>query len=96
MSQTNDKDSESASADGGPAFPNSWKETNEYGAEFSFVVPGMTLRDWFAGQALAGLCSNIPLKDVLEHKYTDDQLSTLASDAYLLGYQMIVERNSSF
>jgi hypothetical protein len=38
--------------DGGPAFPQaevdqSWPQ-----------APGMSLRDWFAGQALAGLCAN--------------------------------------
>ncbi len=32
--------------DGGPAFP---RDQQEWG------VPGMSLRDWFAGQALAGL-----------------------------------------
>ena len=26
-------------------------------------VPGMTLRDWFAGQALAGFCAAPDLKD---------------------------------
>ena len=35
--------------DGGPAFP--WQDG--FGR-----VSGMTLRDWFAGQALAGLCAN--------------------------------------
>lgn len=30
---------------GGPAFP-------------SQSAPGMTLRDWFAGQALAGICAD--------------------------------------
>ena len=34
--------------DGGPAFPDTWKPGQ----------PGMTLRDWFAGQALAGLCGD--------------------------------------
>lgn len=33
--------------DGGPAFP----------AE-TFDVGGMSLRDWFAGQALAGICAD--------------------------------------
>lgn len=36
--------------DGGPAFPNN----DAHGCAFS----GMTLRDYFAGQALAGLCAN--------------------------------------
>lgn len=37
--------------DGGPAFPNK--------DELGNMVPGMTLRDYFAGQALAGV-SSIP------------------------------------
>lgn len=37
--------------DGGPAFPVSFNETNEHGVQFPFVERGMSLRDWFAGQA---------------------------------------------
>jgi hypothetical protein len=36
--------------DGGPAFPNN----DAHGCAYA----GMTLRDWFAGQALAGLLAN--------------------------------------
>jgi hypothetical protein len=35
---------------GGPAFPQSENTLT--------AAPGMTLRDWFAGQALAGFCAN--------------------------------------
>jgi hypothetical protein len=38
--------------DGGPAFP------IPYGQVMSEDGKGMTLRDWFAGQALAGLLAN--------------------------------------
>lgn len=38
--------------DGGHAFPNITPDMNVDGG------PGMTLRDWFAGQALAGLCAS--------------------------------------
>jgi hypothetical protein len=34
---------------GGPAFPESCN---------GFIIPGMTLRDYFAGQALAGLMTS--------------------------------------
>jgi hypothetical protein len=37
--------------DGGPAFPS----VGEGFGNPSYSAPGMTLRDWFAGQALAGL-----------------------------------------
>lgn len=38
----------SADKDGGPAFPHE---------QFMDGAPGMSLRDWFAGQVLAGLCA---------------------------------------
>ena len=38
--------------DGGPAFPCT---INEDGGWFNADANGMTLRDWFAGQALMGL-----------------------------------------
>ena len=52
--------------DGGPAYPmhpNSW----EY---------GMTLRDWFAGQALAGMCV----------EYTDDIFNLTAASKCAYAY----------
>lgn len=39
---------------GGPAFPSDWR----FPSGESATCPGMTLRDWFAGQALAGLISS--------------------------------------
>lgn len=45
----------SASIDGGPAFPRPGIPTNW--AEGHHAHVGMTLRDWFAGQALQGLRS---------------------------------------
>ena len=40
--------------DGGPAFPH----TDDICPNGSQYYPGMTLRDWFAGQAMAGLLAN--------------------------------------
>lgn len=40
--------------DGGPAYPTHVQTTSVDGQEFSYTMQGMTLRDWFAGQALAG------------------------------------------
>lgn len=48
--------SETMSAPENPqAFPNAWEETNAHGVTFPYVERGMTLRDYFAGQALAGI-----------------------------------------
>lgn len=41
--------------DGGPAFP--VRDANRLGHTYC-VASGMTLRDWFAGHALAGLSSS--------------------------------------
>lgn len=66
---------------GGPAFPcDSMKQfpTQE----------GMTLRDWFAGQALAGIMANSKLMIVLDEKKQDP-----ASCAYQMADFMLSERN---
>lgn len=43
----------SAINDGGPAFPRDHRNAGHN---------GMSLRDWFAGQALAGMCASAPGK----------------------------------
>jgi len=40
---------------GGPAFPQTQGENNDWPGHYG--LGGMTLRDWFAGQALAGVCA---------------------------------------
>ena len=46
--------------DGGRAFPqvNYAKPADGYGVSIMEIRGGMSLRDWFAGQALAGFMSN--------------------------------------
>lgn len=66
---------------GGPAFPcDSMKQfpTQE----------GMSLRDWFAGQALAGIMANSDLMIALHDKKQDP-----ASYAYIMANFMLNERN---
>jgi hypothetical protein len=66
--------------DGGPAFPG-FSNTSGYGNVKPFIMPsgevvwqehspGMTLRDWFAGQALAGFSA-----DMKSWRFKDDQLT---------------------
>jgi hypothetical protein len=57
--------------DGGQAFPR------------SSGLPGMSLRDWFAGQALTGFAAN-----TVDDKYT----AQLAKSAYAIADAMLAER----
>jgi hypothetical protein len=61
--------------DGGPAFPVTW--------DFVDGETGMSLRDWFAGQALAGLAA----------MDADCGPAGLASDAYRLADAMLAARS---
>jgi hypothetical protein len=70
--------------DGGAAFPRTlqyFPDDTNYDEE-----TGMTLRDWFAGQALAGLAA-------AKAQITDEGAGiTWAEGAYSLADQMIAER----
>lgn len=63
--------------DGGPAFPFTWA-----GQE------GMSLRDWFAGQALPGLIGLMAVAT----KIPDDVEQVTAKAAYALADAMLKER----
>jgi hypothetical protein len=74
--------------DGGPAFPNP-PNTKNWDAVHGVYTQhgGMTLRDWFAGQALAGMCANA---DESYRPYEE-----LAKRAYLQADAMIAARVSN-
>lgn len=85
--------------DGGAAFPMAGNTSN-WDAEKGQYVPqsGMTLRDWFAGQALAGLCANPSIHQPngmsgwsLVNCHTDD----LAGYALHLADAMLASRNQT-
>jgi hypothetical protein len=66
---------------GGPAFPiQNAQFTEAYGG-----APGMTLRDWFAGQALAGYVANTEIHDT--------NAPTMARDCYAIADAFLAERN---
>lgn len=65
-----------------PAFP----RTGEGFGNPKYDAPGMTLRDWFAGQALSGIASCLSGKgDVL--------YNVIVSDAYDLADAMLAEKD---
>lgn len=68
--------------DGGPAFP---KTTGETQGGYGYVksAGGMTLRDYFAGQALAGFLADSKVVDTP---------SEMARGAYKMADAMLAER----
>lgn len=68
--------------DGGPAFPLGWRPTAD-GYERGDC--GMSLRDWFAGQALAGFGG--------ANGITRDSSGFIAEAAYTIADAMLAERS---
>ena len=76
--------------DGGQAFPTEFYESEHGDRVEPFAgSPGMTLRDYFAGQALAGLLAS-PRGPADSSQMTDRGAS---SAAYLIADAMIEERS---
>lgn len=71
--------------DGGPAFPLAVQTGNPHCEVFWRY--GMSLRDWFAGQALAGICSGFD--DLGNATWTWD---AAAVSAYSMADAMLAER----
>jgi hypothetical protein len=78
--------------DGGPAFPPHGGETL-----YHRISDGMSLRDWFAGQALAGLVANANLLDFLDEGQRPvsdkDFASVISKGAYFYADAMLAERS---
>ncbi len=76
--------------DGGPAFPVGFREFDQriHGKAPSIGLPGMSLRDWFAGMALQGFVRG------KENPLTyGENISTLALLAYSMADAMLKERD---
>lgn len=78
--------------DGGPAFPELDCFVDQHGEKPAYsAYHGMTLRDYFAGQALAGLCANDGIE--FEPVAADKIHPIYARHAYGLADAMIAERS---
>ena len=75
--------------DGGPAFPASLYKL-EHGQESFVPHEGMTLRDWFGGQALTNVDVRIPMSD------DDDTPSprAIANYMYVIADAMLAAREA--
>lgn len=72
--------------DGGPAFPR--PESSDQFGNLHFGAHGMSLRDWFAGQALAGLAG-------ISDGYDDHKGQSVAGIAYRLADAMLAAREQA-
>lgn len=77
--------------DGGPAFPATPVFTDTHGwlhpSQVVTDAAGMTLRDWFAGQALQGMFANSAMID------TFSAHGTMAQESFIVADAMIEARN---
>lgn len=74
--------------DGGPAFPSNNDSPNE---ARNFMYEGMTLRDYFAGQVLAGVWASAPtMRSLARHEHKFDKTAT--EFAYELADAMLKAR----
>lgn len=75
--------------DGGPAFPNI--ESDESGAPIYTQAKGMSLRDWFAGQVLAGQWT---LRESEAAHVSQPTARDMASSAYRIADAMLEARKT--
>jgi hypothetical protein len=74
--------------DGGPAFPHQQPRHLDQHALTDFYH-GMSLRDWFAGQVMEGVCTWLIPSEPPE---TDETLAKLARDSYRVADAMLKAR----
>jgi len=80
--------------DGGAAFPFQTDQTMDGYNGTKCGEMGMTLRDWFAGQALAGIKANIKLCEICSNVPGMTQPEAIAKMAYVDADAMIATRKT--
>ena len=76
--------------DGGPAYPQPCTSEGYAGnTPYGVAGGGMTLRDWYAGMALQGICASNPIIKGLSQGTPADDLCKLC---YILADAMIKQR----
>lgn len=89
----------SARNDGGPAFPRTFTDEDQYGVMRTASTGGMTLREWFAGQALSnpaictGKASEYDLDRWFPRATSVDPFQIAAAQATAHADAMIAERD---
>lgn len=79
--------------DGGTAFPRiDAVETGDYGRQHVISTPGMTLRDYFAGQALTGMLAYPGEVDRASYHEQEQSAAGVAATAYCIADAMIEAR----
>lgn len=74
-------------SDGGPAFPGGYTVDVKDRGPVAIFSGGMTLRDWFAGQALAGMLADPDVKGEI-----GSLARTLSADSYAIADSMLATR----
>ncbi len=72
------------------AFPSVIKQQTEYGDEYDVVQGGMTLRDYFAGQALIGTLSAMKTTN---GKTEEEMIKDFTGLSYVIADAMLKERS---
>lgn len=83
-----------ATTDGGPAFPQPFGGAHNAAAD-AYGYGGMTLLDWFAGQALAGLIAGEREGNWWPNCAPDPKMA-VAKEAYRRASAMLAERSQLY
>ena len=81
--------------DGGPAFPLPTIDLQTHEIKYPKHVQGMSLRDWFAGQAMAGNCAADPNEDPKSgdlRSWSSAAYASMAEHCYALADAMLAAR----